>query len=607
MAQGMTDDHDAGGGFAEAPSGGDETRVIGAVAPRPPAPRARDVGTIALGSLLGHTYRIEALLARGGMGEVYRARHAELNTEHAIKIILPELANDARMVDLFRREAAVLRNIRNDAVVAYDGVFRDENARLYLVMEYVDGRSLSTVLKEGPLPVSEVRRLRARLMDGLAAAHDKGVVHRDLSPDNVILPAGDVTKAKIIDFGIAKLADPAAKTILGEDFAGKYSFVSPEQLGMFGGNVDARSDVYSLGLVLAAAAAGAPLDMGMSPISVIEARRKVPDLGSVPAELRDDLTAMLEPDPAQRVQSLRTLIRESAPEPVAAAARGRAASPAPDRAGRRMPIALAAGVLAVLLLAGGGAVLWLRQSPAPTPPPVHLEDTATLLPQVEAALQNFTCAHLAARVVHSNVEVSGYVGSDQDGKELATRLAALSGHEQVINRVAPMPWPLCEALDIVREQTISDPQTSVTPVIDPGGQAGVYREGDPFMIGVTDRHIYQGESYLSIDYIDVAGGYVVHLMPNELRPDGKVKSGDKTVIGSMAQEAADYIAQPPFGTNMVVALSTPEPLFTDARPRVERDIKGYLAAVRDRLKALAVDYSSSVYGASSTITLAPRE
>src|SRR5262244_3575406 len=81
------------------------------------SPGGGPTSTIAPGQLLGHTYRIEALLARGGMGEVYRARHAELNTLHAIKIILPELANNPRIVDLFRREASVLRTVRNDAVV----------------------------------------------------------------------------------------------------------------------------------------------------------------------------------------------------------------------------------------------------------------------------------------------------------------------------------------------------------------------------------------------------------------------------------------------------------------------------------------------------------
>src|SRR5262249_58042249 len=94
----------------------------------------------------------------------------------------------------------------------------------------------------------------------------------------------------------------------------KYSFVSPEQLGMFGGQVDARADIYSLGLVLAAAAVGEPLDMGTSPITVVEARRAVPDLGRVPAGLRADPAAMLQPHPAQRPASLRELMRASAPK-----------------------------------------------------------------------------------------------------------------------------------------------------------------------------------------------------------------------------------------------------------------------------------------------------
>src|SRR5499427_1121873 len=303
--RGWQGDGDTGGDVAKlTPSDTDETRLAGVEGARPAAGASGVTGSaIAPGSLLGHTYRIEALLARGGMGEVYRARHAELNTEHAVKIILPELAGNQRIVDLFRREASVLRTIRHDAIVAYDGVFRDENARLYLVMEFVDGPSLSKVMKQGGLRPAQVRELRDRLADGLAAAHEKGVIHRDLSPDNVILPGGELAKAKIIDFGISKMADPEAKTIVGDDFAGKYSYVSPEQVGLYGGKVDPRSDIYSLGLVLAAAAGGAALDMGASPISVVEARRAVPKLDRVPAELRPELTAMLQPDPADRPQT----------------------------------------------------------------------------------------------------------------------------------------------------------------------------------------------------------------------------------------------------------------------------------------------------------------
>jgi serine/threonine protein kinase len=346
--------------FAAGRGADDETRFTGVGAPAPGG--APSHTTFPPGSLIGHTYRIEALLARGGMGEVYRARHIELNTEHALKIILPELANNQRIVDLFRREASVLRTIRHDAVVAYDGVSRDENGRLYLVMEFVDGPSLSKLMGKRTFTAEEVRQLRDRLADGLAVAHDKGVIHRDISPDNVILPGGDVGKAKIIDFGISKMADPEQKTIVGDDFAGKFSYVSPEQLGMFGGKVDGRSDIYSLGLVLAAAAQGEPLDMGLSPISVIEARRTVPDLSRVPAEVRGDLAAMLQPDPANRPQSMREMIR---PQEGSA---GRRSTRMPDRSQRpsaskpgvgRMGAIL--GALGILVVAGGGFGYWYWQ------------------------------------------------------------------------------------------------------------------------------------------------------------------------------------------------------------------------------------------------------
>ena len=275
--------------------------------------RADDGGTVQPGTVLSHTYEIEALLARGGMGEVYRARHGELNTLHAIKIILPELANNAKVVDLFRREASVLRAVRHQAIVAYDGVFRDESGRVYLVMEFVEGPSLAQFIRKRPLAPDEVRLLRDRLAHGLAEAHEHGVIHRDLSPENVILEHGRLEQAKIIDFGIAKLEDPAAHTIVGKDFAGRYAYASPEQLGMFDGKVDARSDIYSLGLVLATAASGIPLDMGKSLIDVVRAREAVPDLSFVPAELVDELSWMLKPNPADRPQAMRDLLPHSVP------------------------------------------------------------------------------------------------------------------------------------------------------------------------------------------------------------------------------------------------------------------------------------------------------
>lgn len=260
------------------------------------------------GTLLSHTYRVEGLIARGGMGEVHRARHVDMDTWHAVKVIRPELAQDAKMVELLRREAAALREIRHEAVVSYDGVFRDEFGRILLSMEFLDGPSLHEVLQAGPLDAASVAVLLDRIASGLAAAHQRGIIHRDMSTDNVILPGRDIANAKIIDFGIAKQTAAGAGTVIGDGFAGKYGFASPEQFGLFGGQVGPQSDIYSAGLVLAAAALGHPLDMGRTPQAMIERRMSVPDLSAVEEPLRGVLCSMLEPDPQNRAGTMAELV-----------------------------------------------------------------------------------------------------------------------------------------------------------------------------------------------------------------------------------------------------------------------------------------------------------
>src|SRR6516162_1119114 len=282
---------------------------------------------LASGTLLGNTYTIETLLAQGGMGEVYRARHVELATEHAIKIMLPSLAEDPKIVQLFREEARKLGRLNNDAVVHYEGFFRDEHGLRYLVTEFVPGESLEQLLRRRRLEPDEVLRLRDRLALGLAAAHEMGIVHRDVSPENILLPDGNIDRAKLIDFGIAKSTDPSGLTVIGSDFAGKYSYVSPEQVGLSGGRVDLRSDIYSLGLVLAAAAIGfgRKLDMGSSAPTMIAARQRVPDLSAVPASLRPVIAPMLEPRPEDRPPSMRALLDSLSTGPVVKPAKRRRA------------------------------------------------------------------------------------------------------------------------------------------------------------------------------------------------------------------------------------------------------------------------------------------
>jgi outer membrane protein assembly factor BamD (BamD/ComL family) len=292
------------------------------------------------GVVLNNTHRIDQMLGRGGMGEVYRGTNVHTNDQVAIKVIRPELVDDGQMRDLFLREAMALRKIRHPAVVSYEGASADASGRLYLVMDFVEGPSLGQMVTQRPLTPTQVRALRRRLAEGLQAAHDQNVVHRDLSPDNIILRGGDLSQATIIDFGIARRTDSAKSSVIGKAFAGKVEYAAPEQFGMFTGVADARSDIYTLGLVLAAAALGHPLDMGSSAMTAIESRKKVPNLSRVPAELRPGLARMLEPEPANRPPSMREVAALDALD----SGRG--------GAGRGLRIALLAGGLGLVAAVG---------------------------------------------------------------------------------------------------------------------------------------------------------------------------------------------------------------------------------------------------------------
>lgn len=263
-----------------------------------------------VGTQLSGIYELDERIASGGMGEVYRGHNIQTGDHVAIKIVLPEFARDQTILSLFRKEASILNHLSHDAVVRYHVFTIDPGiGRPYLAMEFVDGQSLYDVMRGGAMATQDVRKLCHRLASGLSAVHQAGAIHRDLSPDNIILPGGRVDRAKIIDFGIARSATVGGETLIGGKFAGKYNYVSPEQLGLYGGEVSEQSDIYSLGLVLAAALLGKPIDMGGSQYEIVEKRRTVPDLSGIDADFRDIVEAMLQPDPSDRPASMAEIAR----------------------------------------------------------------------------------------------------------------------------------------------------------------------------------------------------------------------------------------------------------------------------------------------------------
>ena len=584
------------------------------------------------GQLLAHTYEIEALIARGGMGEVYRARHIDVGSRHAIKVILPELANNPAILNMFTEEARKLRMVRDDAVVAYDGMFRDESGLRYLVMEFVDGFPLAKAMRDKPFTPAEVRQLRDRLAQGLGAAHARQIYHRDISPDNVLLVDGRVDHAKIVDFGIAKDGAPGEHTIIGSVFAGKYSWVAPEQLGMFGGTVDGRSDIYSLGLVLVAAALGHGLPMGNSPASAVEARGRVPDLSALPPDLAEELAPLLEPDPARRPQSLGNLPRGSTKPP-------RPAPPSPPpKAGaapaRRAPVAIAAALLGLAILGGGGAWLYLGRenappapepqtavaapappvpAPAPVPVPAPPQQEATLTPApvappatidagatrlaigraVDSVTQSGRCAEIKTALADDGtLDLSGFVSSDDDDAALRSSLAAVPGVSAVKDAVAVFQPQHCQVIRLLASSGAL--AAGAKPRLDFNIPSLLYRAGDKLVVRTTPP----SDAYLAVDFYDSAG-QVVHLRPSPQSRGELVKAGQVVTLGTdkdkPSANQAVYEISEPFGPNLVVAIASRTPLLEPRRNAVE-DAKPYLAALAATLQrrdaaALAANFT----------------
>ena len=264
---------------------------------------------VPIGTLINNNYKIEQLISAGGMGEVFRGTNVFSGDSVAIKIVLQSLAHDPKVAALFKREAKVLCQLADQAIVRYYNFVHDAALdRFCLIMEFIDGLPLSDHVRgSGPLSLAEAKRLLKRLALGLERAHKMEVVHRDLSPDNVMLKGGTIDDAVLIDFGIAKSTEMSEATLFGQ-MAGKFKYVSPEQLGHFGGHIGPCTDIYGLALLMAAAVRGEPLDMGASVVEAVNARRAIPDLTGIYPELQPLFAHMLEPDPAMRPENMGQII-----------------------------------------------------------------------------------------------------------------------------------------------------------------------------------------------------------------------------------------------------------------------------------------------------------
>lgn len=259
---------------------------------------------LAPGTILNNNYRIIKQLGEGGMGAVYLACNTFIEEDCvAIKVIRSEQARDELIQAMFAKEVRALLRINNPRIVGYRTFANDPELGIdFIVTEFVDGTSLEDVIGKRSLSARELITMLIETCIGLRAAHMAGVIHRDLAPDNILLEGGDISRPKIIDFGIVK-DTLSGGTIVGTGFAGKPNFVAPEQLGEPEYPIGPWTDIYSLALVILGLAKGIEIEMGHTPGAAIRKRHEPIDLSYVDAALRPLLADMLALHPEQRLRS----------------------------------------------------------------------------------------------------------------------------------------------------------------------------------------------------------------------------------------------------------------------------------------------------------------
>jgi eukaryotic-like serine/threonine-protein kinase len=295
--------------------------IRGALSERAPVSKSRPVESAPAAGTKGHTligrtidgrYQVLELLGEGGMGVVYRCRRRIFDNEVAVKILRSEFAKNAEATERFVTEAKAASSIGHPHIVGVLDFGELADGSVYFAMEHVPGKTLGELIESGELRgSSRIARIGRQLAEGLGAAHAIGIVHRDLKPENILVfqkDGGDFVK--ILDFGIAKVAGAQNKITRAGAIFGTPHYMSPEQCR--GSAVEARSDIYSLGVILYELAAGQPPFGGDNPLGVLSQHLNVKPLPPsgldgappLPAGLESIILACLAKEPRDRPASM---------------------------------------------------------------------------------------------------------------------------------------------------------------------------------------------------------------------------------------------------------------------------------------------------------------
>ena len=432
------------------------------------------------GTLVGF-YRIEAPLGAGGMGQVFRAVDTRLGRPVAIKF------SHEKFSDRFEREARAISALNHPNICTLYDV--GEN---YLVMELVEGETLTARLKKGPLPIDQVLRFGAQIADALTAAHDKGITHRDLKPGNIMLTKAGV---KVLDFGLARIEHDETLT-LSNMVLGTPAYMAPEQRE--GKEADARADIYALGLVLREMAMG----------------KRGLELTNAPTQVAHIVARCLEADPADRWQSARDVQAELA---------WSAAAPAAPTAANGVSVWMWAAIACGLAMMA--ALLWAWSRPhAPSPERSYRLEVIPAAGSIAVPASGIAISPDGKTIV--------YVGQSAGGNRLWIRPLNSSATRDLPGTegaIFPFWSPDSKSVGffasakLKRVDAAGGPPTDICSVS--SGRGGTWNsDGIILFNGVNDGPILQvpasGGTPTAVTTVDTAHGEDSHRWPQFL-PDGR--------------------------------------------------------------------------------------
>ncbi len=323
-----------------------------------------------IGATLGGLYRVERLIGEGGMGRVYEATHTHLGKTYAVKVLTEGRANKPDAIERFLREAKSATRIENDHIVKVINFDKHDEHGVFLVMELLEGEDLADRLERGPLPIDEAVDIATQTGDALEAAHDAGIVHRDVKPENIFITQKKGRDfVKVLDFGISKIKSPDhsdVKLTATDQIVGTPLYISPE-LARGVSAIDHRTDIYALGVIVYEMITGTPPFTGQNHFQLLYKHgNEAPDPPSqrsrdakIPAHVETAVLRALEKKPGDRFSSMKDFCE---------ALQG----PSEPRRQRKIGLALLVAVVAAFVF-----VLWPAskssapdESSVPNPPQV---------------------------------------------------------------------------------------------------------------------------------------------------------------------------------------------------------------------------------------------